>query len=187
MENEKALIPKDESLPFRIMDALDDQMIIQELEGRLPEILTYHFTDKGQEVWGLSKAGVDEAKCELGKQGECIRELEVEFKDNEIEVYFTVKAGRYVVSKEGREILLDTAFGFKRQSKKTVTGKDNSFWFEQGGIKAARNASMRLIPKIIVQAVIESAKKKGKVTDKGKKSFIMAVVSKEAYGSIYRK
>ena len=72
-------IEKDESLPFRIMDSLDDELIIQELEGRLPEILTYHFKDKGQEIWGLSKAGVDEAKGELGKQGECIRELEVTF------------------------------------------------------------------------------------------------------------
>ena len=158
-------IEKDESLPFRIMDSLDDELIIQELEGRLPEILTYHFKDKGQEIWGLSKAGVDEAKGELGKQGECIRELEVTFTEKEDEAFFTVKAGRYVVSRDGKEILLDTAFGFKRQPKKYSSGSLNPFWFESGGVKAARNASMRLIPKSIVQAVIEHAKKVGSVKE----------------------
>jgi hypothetical protein len=65
--------------------------------------------------------------------------------------------------------MLDTKFGTKRQSKMTIK-KDgtmiaNSFWYEQGSIKACRNASMRLIPKTIVQAVIENAKQKGKVKE----------------------
>ena len=165
MENEKALAVRDDSLPFRLMDALDDQLIISELEGRMPEVLTYHFTDKGQEVWGLSKAGVDEATGELAKQGEVIRELELNFTDGEAEAFFTVRAGRFVISKEGKEILLDTKFGAKRQPKKTSKGNDNSFWYEQGCIKACRNASMRLIPKTIVQAVIDHAKSKGKVKE----------------------
>lgn len=188
MKNEKALIEKDDSsLPFRLMDALDDQMIIQELEGRLPEILTYHFAEKGQEIWGLSKAGVDEAKGELAKQGECIRELEVEFKDNDNEAFFTVKAGRYVVSKDGREIPLDTAFGFKRQPKKFSSGQLNSFWFEQGGIKAARNASMRLIPATIKQAVIEYAKQKGKVKEVKKEEEIQTIVINSPIDMITKK
>lgn len=116
-------------------------------------------------MWGLSKAGVDEAKGELAKKGEVIRELEVNFKDNENEVLFWVKAGRYIVSKDGREILLDTAIGFKRQPKKYDNGKGNPFWYEQGGIKACRNASFRLIPKSVTQAVIEYAKKQGKVKE----------------------
>ena len=79
MENVPA--QKNESLPFVIMDKLDDQLIIKELEGQLPEILTYHYSDKGQEIWGLSKAGVDEARAELAKKGECLRELEMQFVD----------------------------------------------------------------------------------------------------------
>ena len=165
MDEGKEVAVRDESLPFKLMDALDDQLIIAELEGRMPEILTYHFSDKGQEVWGLSKAGVDEATGELSKQGEVIREMELVFTDGQEEAFFTVKAGRYVVSKDGREILLDTKFGTKRQPKKTARGNDNTFWYEQGSIKACRNASMRLIPKTIVQAVIENAKKKGKVKE----------------------
>jgi hypothetical protein len=165
MEDQKALVQKDDSLPFKLMDALDDQLIIAELEGRMPEILTYHFSDKGQEVWGLSKAGVDEATCELAKQGEVIREVELNFTDGKDEAFFNVKAARYVISKNGQEVLLDTKFGTKRQSKRTARGNDNTFWYEQGSIKACRNASMRLIPKTIVQAVIENAKQKGKVKE----------------------
>jgi hypothetical protein len=165
MEENKALVTRDESLPFKLMDALDDQLIIAELEGRMPEILTYHFSDRGQEVWGLSKAGVDEATCELSKQGEVIREIELSFIDGKDEAYFTVKAGRYAIAKNGQEVLLDTKFGTKRQPKKTAKGNDNGFWYEQGSIKACRNASMRLIPKTIVQAVIENAKSKGKVKE----------------------
>lgn len=153
------------SLPFVLMDRLDDDLIIQELEGRLPQILTYHFSDKGQEIWGLSKMGVDEATNELAKKGEVIRELEMTFTDAKDEGLFQVRAGRYAINKEGREILLDTKFGFKRQSKKTSTGKDNAFWYEQGAIKAARNASMRLIPASIKEAVIQYAKEKGKVKE----------------------
>jgi len=165
MEEIREIAVRDESLPFKLMDALDDQLIIAELEGRMPEILTYHFSDKGQEVWGLSKAGVDEATGELSKQGEVIRELELSFTDGQEEAFFTVKAGRYVVSRDGKEILLDTKFGVKRQGKLTSKGNPNTFWYEQGAIKACRNASMRLIPKTIVQAVIENAKKKGKVKE----------------------
>lgn len=158
-------VPKvqDDSLPFWLMDRLDDDLIVQELEGRLPSILTYHYTDKatGKEIWGVSKSGVDEATAELAMKGEVIRELEMNMVDKEDEALFTVKSGRYLVNKEGtREILLDTKFGFKRQSKRNAGGGYNTFWYEQGSIKAARNASMRLIPKMVIAGVVELAKKR---------------------------
>lgn len=162
MENREIATKPD---PFQIMDRLDDALIIEELEGRLPGILTYHFNDGKQEVWGLSKAGVDECKTELAKKGEVLRELEAHWDDKEEEAFFHVKVGRYVISKEGQEILLDTALGFKRQPKYYSGGKLNPFWYEQGAIKACRNACMRLIPKTIQQAIIEYAKQKGKVKD----------------------
>jgi hypothetical protein len=152
-----------EAKPFVLMDRLDDQQIIQELEGRLPDILTYHFKEGNQEVWGLSKAGVDECKTELAKQGEVIRELESHWEDGEDEAYFHARVGRYVINKAGEDILLDTAMGFKRQPKTFSSGKTNPFWYEQGAIKACRNACMRLIPKTIQGGIIEYAKKAGKV------------------------
>jgi len=153
----------DETFPFWLMDRLDDELIVQELEGRLPSVLTYHFKDRttGKEIWGVSKSGVDEATAELAMKGEVVREIEMNMVDHETEALFTVKSGRYLINKEGtKEILLDTKFGFKRQSKLTTSGGSNPFWYEQGAIKAARNASMRLIPKTIIQAVIELAKRK---------------------------
>jgi len=159
------IVKRDDFTPFLLFDKLDDKLIKEELEGKMLGILTYHFNQKGNEIWGLSKAGVDESKAALAKKGEVIRELEFNFNDGDGEAYFNVKAGRYVVAQDGREILLETAFGFKRQPKKYDDGRDNPFWYEQGGIKASRNASMRLIPKDIQQGVIEYAKQKGKVKE----------------------
>lgn len=165
-EMEKSLQAREEFQAFVLMDALDDDLIVQELEGRLPEVLTYHFTDKnGKEIWGLSKAGVDEATGELAKKGEVIRELELTYTDKETEGLFNVKSGRYVVGKNGQEILLDVKFGTKRQPKQTDKKVDNPFWYEQGSMKAARNAASRLIPEHIKQGVIEYAKNAGKVKE----------------------
>ena len=162
MAEDKALAVSD---PFQIMDRLDDKQIVAELEGRLPEILTYHFKDKGQEVWGLSKRGVDEAKSELARKGEVIREMDFNWTNEKDEAYFVVKAGRYLINNEGQEVLLDTAYGTKRQPKNWKKDKPNPFWFEQGGMKASRNACSRLIPNKIKEAVIAYAKKEGKVQD----------------------
>lgn len=164
---EQELVKREDvgSLPFVLMDKLDDSLIIAELEGKMPDVLTYHFKDKGQEIWGLSKAGVDEAKAELSKQGEALRVLDYQYIDQPDCGMFIVKVGRYVISKDGKEIMLDSTLGSKRQPKKTVYGKDNPFWFEQGISKAQRNAFHSLIPKSIVQAVIEYSKTHGKVKE----------------------
>lgn len=170
MTMENLPMKSDASLPFVIMDAMDDALIIAELEGRLPDILTYHFEGKNEKgevtvIWGLSKIGVDEATSELAKGGEVIRELELIFMDGKDEGFFQVKSGRYAVMKDGTEVLLDTKIGAKRQTKKYKNGSDNPFWYEQGAMKAARNAAMRLIPANIKQGVIEYAKKAGRVKD----------------------
>jgi hypothetical protein len=158
MENVPS-VKKVESLPFVLFDKLDDEMIIAELEGRMPDILTYHFNQRGKEVFGLSKGGVDEATGELAKRGEVVREIDMVFVDGKDEAFFTCKAARFVIGKEGNEVMLDTKFGTKRQPK------DSPFWFEQGSMKAARNAAMRIIPKAIVQGIIEFSKKQGKVKE----------------------
>lgn len=163
------MVKREEFNVFSLFDRLDDSLIIQELEGRLPEVLTYHYQDKGQDVWGLSKSGVDEASNELAKKGEVIREVDLTYTVNGDEAYFICKAARFAIGKDGREIMLDTKIGTKRQDKvnfrRDGTKSDNKFWFEQGSIKAARNAASRLIPASIKAAIIEYAKAKGKVRD----------------------
>lgn len=168
--NETALARQEnDSTPFWLMDRMDDDLIKQELEGKMPDVLTYHFEDKGREIWGLSKAGVDEAKAELAKKGEVLRVLDVQFVDGEKDGKFIVKVGRYVISNAGQEVLLDTTAGFKKQDKKKKArdGReyDDPFWFESGGVKAQRNAFHSLIPKTIIQGVIEYAKQHGKVKE----------------------
>jgi len=161
------LVKKEEFNVFSIMDQLDDKLIIGELEGKLPDVLTYHFTDRtrNKEIWGLSKSGVDEASGELAKKGEVIREIDLQYTIQEDEAFFICKVARFLISKEGKEVMLDVKVGSKRQPKKDQYGKLNPFWFEQGATKASRNATMRLIPATIKEAVIEYAKKQGKVKE----------------------
>jgi hypothetical protein len=163
----RVVLPSD---PFEVMDKMDDQLIIQEIEGRIVNTWVYHFRQNGQEQWGLSKVGVDAACSELAKKGEVIRELEVKYDvdpTSKEHVLFVAKAGRYAVGRDGKEVLLDTAIGTKRQGLKTTKTNgaviDNSFWFEQGATKALRNARSRLIGEEIRSRIIAFAKKNDRV------------------------
>jgi hypothetical protein len=159
------LAVKDESLPFLLFDKLDDDLIKQELEGKIPNILTYHFTQGGKEVWGISKPGVDECVRQLARKGEVIREINLTFTETQTDFLFTGTSARYAVNADGKEVQLDTRIGLKRQPKFYNNGQPNQFAFEQGGMKALRNANRRLIPPEIEAGVIEYAKQHGKVKE----------------------
>lgn len=155
--------------PFTIMDKMDDELILAEIEGRIVDTWVYHFFEGGKEQWGLSKVGVDAACSELAKKGEVIRELELNFYLDPVDkeyVVFVSKAGRFAVTRDGKEVLLDTAIGTKRQWTKLIR-KDgstcpNQFYFEQGAMKALRNARARLISEEIKTKIIAFAKEKNK-------------------------
>lgn len=154
--------------PFSLMDTLDDKAIIAELEGRVVDTWVYHFSQDKQDIWGLSKVGVDAACREMAKLGEVIREIEVNFVvDPSSDGYFlfTAKAARFVVNKDGQEIELDSAIGTKRQANHHPKGGLNKFWFEQGSMKALRNARQRLISEDVRAKIMALAKKKGKIKD----------------------
>lgn len=155
--------------PFVAMDRLDDDAIMAELEGRTIKALVYEFKQDGGTVRGLSKVGVDSVAREMAKQGEVLREMELDWAvDDDGAVLFKAKVGRYMVQTnqatgEIHEVLLDTAFGVKRQEKGYAGGRANPFWFEQGSMKAARNARMRLIREDLKQTVIQAAVNEGRV------------------------
>jgi len=159
--------------PFEVMDQMDDEIIIKEIEGRIVDTWVYHFKDEtGREQWGLSKVGVDASCAELAKKGEVIRELDVSYQVDPTDkqyVLFTGKAARYAVARDGKEVLLDTAIGTKRQGLFTIKRDGstikNPFWFEQGAMKALRNARSRLISEEIKSKIIAFAKKQGKTQD----------------------
>lgn len=154
--------------PFTAMDKLDDEAIVAELQGQIVDTLAYQFEKDGQTITGLSKAGVDAVCREMAKQGEVIRELELNVLDTGEDYVAHVKAGRYIIqinqqTGESREVLLDTVFGVKRQPKKYDNGKTNPFAYEQAVSKASRNAKMRLLREDLKQATIQLAQEQKKV------------------------
>ena len=164
--------------PFQAMDSLDDEAIMAEIEGRVVDKWVYHFPssetdDDGQrkEVWGLSKVGVDQAALEMARSGEVLREEDVEWTTDPTDskyVLFKAFAKRVAVSKDGKEVILDQVVGVKRQclffvKYGKISQKQNAFWFEQGSMKAMRNARSRLISEEVRSKIMALAKDKGKV------------------------
>lgn len=162
---------------FARFEEIDDKIILNELENQVVDTWCYHFVQDGHHIWGLGKVGIDACAKKLGEKGIALREDSIDFKvdpTNPEYVLFTAKVSRHVVSKDGLEAAVESAIGTKRQwiklrrrgaaegEKKIV---DNKFWFEQGSIKALRNAKSRLIPDDIKTKVITFAKQKGKVRE----------------------
>jgi len=99
----------DESaLALITFDGLDDDLIVAELQGRAVSTWAYRFSQDGQEVTGLSIAGVEQACRESGRHGEAIRIIRHDWRETDDAYYGTVEAGRYLVAEDGREVLVDT-------------------------------------------------------------------------------
>jgi len=153
-----------EITPFLLMDKEDEKQIIAEMRGEILKTYVYSYTDKGRKVTGLSKAGIDAAVKEAGAHGEAMRILDKQVYRDEDCYEVIVTAGRFVVDKSGsgKEILLDTTLGAKRQMKKYPNGKINPFAFEQAVVKAERNAKRKLLPEKLISELIKEYIKKGK-------------------------
>jgi hypothetical protein len=157
--------------PFQMMDQMDEEALHRELQGVASSELVYIIREGGQEVVGLSKQGIDEACMVLVGQGQVIREESLEYEilgeGEEREALFKVKAARFAVSPDGHEVRLDQVLGVKRQPLYFKPGRINTFWYEQGAMKAARNARFRLIPAQVRAQVIASARVAGAVRHAG--------------------
>lgn len=151
-----------------LIDELEDEMIVAGIRGELAETWIYQFPQGNSTVTGVSSKGVENGCRELAKKGEAIRELDVriDFEDDN-EARFVAKAGRYGVSGDGREVLLDTAIRGKRQLKnmkrRDGTTEEDPSWYEKGVTKAVRNAKLALMPDSIVALIIAEAKAAGRV------------------------
>ena len=132
------------------------------------------FKQKGHDIWGLAKEGVDQCAIAMGNKGIALREGKVTFEMDPTSpehVIFTAVVSKHLVDKAGQEAMVEQTIGVKRQSlMRKITKQDgyemvsNEFWAEQGAMKAIRNAKMRLIPEEIKSLVIANAKKsEGKV------------------------
>ena len=172
---------KNENLPatlesqdiFARFEELDDRLILKELENQVVDEWVYHFTQDGHEIWGLGKVGVDACAKEMGIKGVALREDSIDFEKDPTHpefMLFTAKVSKHVVGKSGAEAMVESAIGTKRQwimLKRRSDGKivANKFWFEQGSIKALRNAKSRLIPDDIKTKIIAFAKTHKKIKE----------------------
>ena len=156
---------------FAIMDALDDDLVIAEIEKRVVDTWVYHFPAKeGPEMWGLSKKGVDQALEELEKQGLCFEEdfcSVVLDPSNSDYLLFSAKVNKYRYDRNLNRIHLGSLTGYKRQWTKEKR-KDGSivtdrFYFEKGCAKALRNAKSRAISVELESKIIAFAKEQGKI------------------------
>lgn len=167
---DKALIPKKTEAfdVFTVMDRLDDAQIEAEIKGEVVSTWVYEFEQEGRAIRGLSKKGTDAAVDLLAKRGEVIREKLIAIERTPEAYEFVVVAQKFLLSKDGtQEVLLQESLGFKRQpltmKKKDGTIIDDPFFFEKGGIKAARNAKRRLLGPAIEELIIAEAVKGRKV------------------------
>ena len=162
----KDLAPAAEDL-FEQMDRLDEDQVVSEMTGRrsaVAEALVYTFQQDGKRISGLSKRGVDEAVRFMARNGQMIRELKLIAKQaaNGSGIEARCLAARFLVTPNGREQLMETRWGVKFQPFVTkvfrggrMQEREDNFVYEKACMKAARNASRRLLPEDIVQGAIE--------------------------------
>jgi len=170
----KVIVRESEDI-FQRFDELDDKVIIAELQNRIVEDWVYHFVQDGKDIWGIGKAGIDGCVVEMGKKGLALREDSIDFIVDPTHpefMLFTAKVSKHVVGKGGGEAMVESAIGTKRQwimLRRKIQGEykivANKFWFEQGTMKALRNAKSRLIPDDIKTKIIAFAKTHKKVKE----------------------
>ena len=161
-----------------IFDAADDAAIVEAVGPHITGTWVYSFPgQEGGIITGLSIVGVENAARECAKRGEAIREIETRMeRDSEREAYFIAKAGRYLITGEGQEVLLNVAIRGCRVSKwirlrpekaqqKGVKEVFDEKWSEKGIAKAARNAVGALLPEEVKAFIIEEAGRQGLIGD----------------------
>lgn len=170
--NKNLSVIKESQDIFEKFEQLDDKIIIAELENQVVDDWVYHFVQDGKDIWGIGKAGIDGCTKEMGRKGIALREDSVIFTVDPTHpeyVLFTACVSKHYVDKSG-EAKVESAIGTKRQwimLRRKIEGEykivPNKFWFEQGSIKALRNAKSRLIPDDIKAKIITFAKTHKKV------------------------
>jgi hypothetical protein len=166
---------------YEVFELADEEQIIAEISGRVTDKFVYELKgvrdEKGQPVVGLSYSGTNWACREYAKRGECIRvvgqpQLMVCPVDAEY-IIAVVTVQRVAVDKEtGREVVLDSTFGIKRQWRKmkkwkrdehgNIVGEEiiaDTFYWEKAVSKAIRNGKQGLIPTDVVKQLIGEALK----------------------------
>ena len=129
----------------------------------------------------------------MAKSGVVIREEDIEYQIDPTDkryVLFKGYASRIAVAKDGREVVLDKTIGTKRQcvfiitKEKGITDRVNPFWYEQGAMKALRNARLRLLSEEIKTKIILFAKENKKTREVVPEDDTSPPIEKKATGKL---
>lgn len=157
----------DDSMPFQLMDAADDEQVLAEVQGKgaaIADEWIYSFRQKdGKEVTGLSWLGTKNAAYWFRRKKMAdlaITKLEVD-PDPTDEEYKLVKA--YCED----QINGGGIWGVKRQWTKMKLKNGNTvidpFWYEKGTSKAQRNSMQSMMPADWIAKLVKEWTNKGKV------------------------
>lgn len=170
---------RDESRALLVLENIDTDLIVQELEGRAVRQWAYRFREGegGQEVTGLTVAGVEQCSRESAKHGEALRIIRRDWypmdagADGTPNAWFAVvEVGRYAVRETGEEILLDTSLGTKKELLRKYSARKRR-WYENPHAldvaisKAVRNAKKKLLDPELQERVLEKALGSGQVLE----------------------
>lgn len=135
---------------FDIVEKFDDAAIIEIMTGQAIQEYVYSFKQGGQNVEGLTLAGINEAANRRGG----IQVEDIQFQETENSWIAIVKA-------------VDTVTASSRcgafEQTKTIGGKEDPFAFTKAIHKAQRNAIKQLLPVTVIREVLNFyLKNKGK-------------------------
>lgn len=167
----------DEHELFRVLDAHDEDLILQEMQRRALKVMLYDFEQSGSRLVDLSYQGVNECVRLMNSTGKVririrpdVREIRREVIDGEEYVTATVYAeeettgyGQFGTAREPLRMKLKpgTAKRYREQGKPVDSqGKVFDSFAETKALnKAQRNALRVMIPERMRQALIAQARK----------------------------
>jgi hypothetical protein len=155
-----------DTAPFELMDAADDEQILEEVKGKgatVREEWIYSFIQDGKEITGLSWMGTKNAAVWLARKGWGKLNIKsVDYKQDPTDPEYMLFNAIAEDIQNGVSMP-----GFKRQWTKLKTRKGeivvNPFWYEQGASKAMRNAIQSLMPADWIASMIKEWIGGGKV------------------------
>ena len=152
-----------ESTPNEIIktEAMDEQQIIDEMQGRIIDQYFYEFEENGRTVTGLSWAGVKYIATKMAAQGHPISMVDMKLEE---------KDDRWTVTVASKDLATgEQRYAYSSTKKLYKSGAENMFAAQTTLNKGQRNAIRVFIPEAaIVEAFKEwKARKDGKVIDVG--------------------
>lgn len=148
--------------PFLVMDKADEEQVLAEMRGEIIKEYVYSYIQGKKIVEGLSLAGINAVAIHMAENGYPLRVINQWITEDDKYIKAIVKVGRFSVTDEGTEVILDSTLGAKRQARNYPRGAENPFAYELAITKAERNARKKLMPEKIIIEMMKEYKKQGK-------------------------